>query len=825
TVYRTVRTGDRVRGVLAIDILVKDLASDYLAAALVSSQHACIVGADGVVLASEGPAADWSGLEATRSVAAGFRGTTSGELNGDRMRLVFEPQKDTTLGMVVAVPYSTFLAPADSMRNVLVLVTLGGFVLVATVGFWLVRRAVQPVRELSQGAALVAEGQLDQTLEIRVDDEIGTLAENFNLMTRNLRSTRGELLSALEEKDRRADELEGAYKNLQETQRQLAQAEKMGLLGQLAGGIAHDFNNLLGGIMGCADLLRRRGAVEKDRIRYADMILETGQRAADLVRQLLSFARPGPADQVAVDVHDLIGEVVRILRHTIDPGIVVREELRAARAVVEGDPSELQRALLNIGVNARDAMPDGGRLTFSTADIDLDAETCQRLEQSIEPGRYLEVGIADTGAGMTKDVLAHVFEPFYTTKGVGEGTGLGLAAVYGTVCGHGGAIHVYSEPGHGSQFKFFLPLTEAAAAAAAASGPTDVVHGTGTVLVVDDEAVIRNLAGDMLRFLGYDVLFADSGSKALDICGREEVDLVILDFVMPGMDGAETLRELRKLDASVKVLIASGFHLDVNMGDLRREGAAGFIGKPFIVASLSRAVARALDTTPQPQQGLRILVADDSAVNREVLAAQLDELGHDPFVVEDGEKAVDAVERERFDMVLMDFEMPGMSGCEAAAAIRAHGHVVPIVAITGHGSDSDRGRCDEAGMVGFLEKPVVIEALRAEIARVVPRTEPPTRPAGDDLPRRLAAAFAAEAPRLLKDLRAAAKGGDADALHRAAHTLYGSLRHFEAPRASEIADQLQNLGRNGSIDEAEPLANALQAECEQLIAVQSGVES
>ncbi|MHC4952965.1 MAG: response regulator [Planctomycetota bacterium] len=735
TVFRPVRFGDAVRGVLAVDIQIQALAADLLPAARAASGgYVYLVGPSGAVVAWDGagaPLGDQSGQRTTQRVLDGYRGVSSVESEtGEMMRVAYVPQAESELGLVLAMPYDELFAPVHRMRELVVPTTALAVLFVALTGLWLVRRTVRPVRLLTDGARRITEGELGTTLDVQTGDEIETLADSFNRMTRSLqaahdseRQINRDLVESVATAERRSAALERALHELQETQRQLAQAEKLGLLGQLAGGIAHDFNNLLGGILGSADLLQRGAGTTEERERYVEIIVKTGQRAADLVRQLLAFARPAPASHDSLDMHEVIDEVIRILRPTIDPRIEIRSRLKAKLTTIDGDRSAVQSALLNLGVNARDAMPDGGTITFTTADAALDPETCRRFGGAVKPGPFLQIDVADTGTGIPRDVRERIFEPFFTTKEPGKGTGLGLAAVYGTVHGHEGVISVYSEPGEGTLFKIFLP---AAAEGAAARRIPEVVKGSGRILIVDDEPVIRNLARDMLRGLGYEVALANGGPEALDFyCAEgDSIDLVILDLVMPEMNGAEVLRALKRIDPKVRVLIASGFHLDMDAPDLKRDGANGFLSKPFIVADLSQAVASAMVGVPDTTGPLRILIAEDSPINREVIGAQMRELGHTAEMVEDGEAAVARAQADSFDLILMDVQMPEMDGIEATEAIRAAGSAVPIVAMTGRDSEADQDRCLEAGMNGFLAKPMMLDTLRTAITRAV-RVRPP----------------------------------------------------------------------------------------------------
>ena len=844
TVALPVRHDGRVRAVLAAEIEIGKLVAELFPKPLLKDGgYVYLVDSAARVVASGGegvPTGDAKGEHAAERAAAGYALITSGpNRDGEQMRIAYTASTVTDLGIVIGAPYRRVFAPVYRMRIVVLPVLLVGFLAIACIALWLVGRIVQPVQLLTEGAGRIAEGQLDLTLTVETGDEIEELANSFNRMTRNLLAAReseenknSELRAAVAAEERRTAELETAYGNLQDTQRRLAQSEKLGMLGQLAGGIAHDFNNLLGGILGCADLLRKGAGTPTERDNYVDMIIETSHRATELVRQLLAFARPAPTKRLPINVHDLIDNVIGILQHTIDPRITVRTRLAAGGATVEGDHSELQSALLNLGLNARDAMPEGGKLTFTTADMLLDPETCDHYAHSVEPGRYVEIGVSDNGVGMTREVVEHIFEPFFTTKQVGSGTGLGLAAVYGTVQGHDGMVTVYSEPGEGTLFKLLLPLSSKVAVPAGAPSP-EIVRGSGRILVVDDEKVIRRLVRDMLRSLGYDVVTAAGGEEALSLYRAEgaRIHLVVLDLVMPGMNGNEVLRALKRINPDVRVLIASGFHLDVDIPEIQREGASGILPKPFVVASLSQAVAavmegEGMDGGARTGDALRVLLVEDSAVNRQVVSAQLANLGHTCVAVEDGEAAVERALQEEFDLVLMDMHLPGMSGCAAAESIRAHerdvGGRVPIIALTGLDAEEDREQARESGMDGFLVKPVGLDTLRERIARITPpgadSPEPPKRAedAQSRLRRRIADAFLEEGPRLLDDVEAAVAGADAHALHHAAHTLYGSLRHFDAATASDLADRLQQMGRSGTLQEAAPLAEELHTECDRL---------
>lgn len=387
---------------------------------------------------------------------------------------------------------------------------------------------------------------------------------------------------------------------------QLRQAQKMDVLGQLAGGIAHDFNNMLGGIMGNAELLAIMIPEDSPLRKHVNTIIKGSERAADLTGKLLAFSRKGKVVSTVIDVHDTIRSAISLLERSIDRKISIKMDFNSENPNITGDPALLQNVFLNLAVNARDAMTDGGVITFATSNIILDEEYCNNNPYTIEPGPYVEIDVKDTGMGMTNEVRQRLFEPFFTTKPEGKGTGLGLAAVYGTVKEHRGAINVYSEPGKGSIFKIYLPVDSSSAPKARPLPEEPVVKGRGSILVVDDESIIRNTAHAVLTSLGYDVLLAQDGMEALEIYKNEgkRITVVLLDLVMPKISGQETFRRLKAIDPAVKVLFSSGFSQEGNVSELLKEGAAGFIQKPYRRVSLNKAIQEAieLEIAPDPKQ-------------------------------------------------------------------------------------------------------------------------------------------------------------------------------------------------------------------------------
>ena len=377
-------------------------------------------------------------------------------------------------------------------------------------------------------------------------------------------------------------------------QEQLAQSQKMDTVGQLAGGIAHDFNNMLSGILGSAEVIGMNQNLDGEVREYINIIINAAERASELTSKLLAFSRRGKIISSVIDIHECISSVIMLLKRSIDKRIIIKESLLAERFKITGDPTLIQDALLNLAINAKDAMPDGGSITIATREEYLDDEFLKKYPHA-DKGLYLEIDVSDTGSGISRENLPKIFDPFFTTKPVGKGTGLGLAAVYGTVKEHRGFIRVYSEENVGTVFRIYLPL-DSERNYEKEKAESIVISGKGRIMVVDDESVIRNTAYGMLSSMGYDVLLAQDGEEALKIyeSENEKIDLVILDMVMPKISGKETFERLKKIDKSVKVIFSSGFSPEAVAGDIRGIGAIGFIQKPYRIVELSKLIHEAI---------------------------------------------------------------------------------------------------------------------------------------------------------------------------------------------------------------------------------------
>ena len=374
-------------------------------------------------------------------------------------------------------------------------------------------------------------------------------------------------------------------------EQQLRQAQKMEAVGRLAGGIAHDFNNILTAITGHADLLLEDLGHHDPRRADVDEIRRSAERAAGLTRQLLAFSRQQVLQPKVVDLNALVLDMDKLLRRLIGEDVELATVLDPTLGRVTADPGQLEQVIVNLAVNARDAMPQGGKLTLETRNIDLDSS--YTLEHSlVKPGPYVQLTVSDSGIGMDEETQAHAFEPFFTTKPRGQGTGLGLAMVYGTVKQSGGFIWVYSEPGRGATFKIYLPRVDAVHAPAPVAEAAVVLDGSETVLVAEDEDAVRQIIERALQARGYRVMVARNGSEALALAGRHagQIDLLVTDVVMPDMNGRVLSQRLMDVRPAIKTLYLSGYTDDAILHHgVLQEGVA-FLQKPFSLGALARKV-------------------------------------------------------------------------------------------------------------------------------------------------------------------------------------------------------------------------------------------
>ena len=384
-------------------------------------------------------------------------------------------------------------------------------------------------------------------------------------------------------------------------ERQLRMAQKMEAVGRLSGGIAHDFNNLLGVIMGYSQVLKRTLGTGNPSYEHADEIEKASQRAASLTRQLLAFSRQQVLEPAVLNLNTLVSDMEKMLPRLIGEDIELKFVLQPNLAQVKADPGQIEQVLMNLAVNARDAMPEGGQLTIETANVELD-QTYTRQHPGSRVGQYVMLAVADTGTGIDPEIQSQIFEPFFTTKERDKGTGLGLATVYGVVKQSGGYIEVESEKGKGARFSVYLPrIAQPVSAAEAKTGSPANLKGTETILLVEDAEPLRKLAHMFLQDGGYNVLAASDGAQALEVARRHfgPVHLLLTDVVMPGINGRVLAERLAPLHPEMKVLYMSGYTDAFIAGHGVLEAGTHLLHKPFTQENLMRRVRELLDSGAQ----------------------------------------------------------------------------------------------------------------------------------------------------------------------------------------------------------------------------------
>jgi PAS domain S-box-containing protein len=383
---------------------------------------------------------------------------------------------------------------------------------------------------------------------------------------------------------------------LRQTEDQFRQVQKMEAIGRLAGGVAHDFNNLLTIILGYSELVLGRLEPADTRRELIVQIKNAGDRAASLTRQLLAFSRQQVLAPKVLDLNVVVTDTEKMLRRLIGEDITLTTVLDPKIGRVKADPGQIEQVIMNLVVNARDAMPEGGRLTIETGNVELD-EAYAKLHTEARPGDYVMLAVSDTGCGMDEAVKARIFEPFFTTKEAGKGTGLGLATVYGIVNQSGGSIYVYSEVGRGTTFKIYLPLVDAKTPSAPQTAPGKIPSGKETLLLVEDEEVVRAMTRQILETCGYRILEAGHGAEAIQTCEQSQgpIHLLVTDVVMPGIGGRQLAETLRSKHPELKVLFLSGYTDDAVVRHGVLEAGTNFLQKPFTPSSLAQKVREVLD--------------------------------------------------------------------------------------------------------------------------------------------------------------------------------------------------------------------------------------
>ena len=538
--------------------------------------------------------------------------------NGEVIGLA-RPIAGTPWLLLIEFPDQVVLKPVSGFVKRMVVIGLFLFVMGIAGAFVLSRNITGPLYELTGSATAISRGD-SRTVDIHQNDEVGQLAKAFNTMVEKLRDSQRELehkvqerTAQLEEANRqleslsqtnahkrsvaekeRADALEALYN----TEKQLLQSQKLEAVGRLAGGISHDFNNLLTVILGYSDIMKRNLQEGHPLRRNVEEIVRASERAASLTRQLLAFSRKQVMQPKEFDLNTVISDLEKMLRRMIGEDVELRVNLQDELDHIKADPVQLEQVIMNLVVNARDAMPRGGKLSIETSNVYLD-EAYAREHVSVVPGDYVMLAISDTGCGMSEETRRHIFEPFFTTKEQGKGTGLGLSMVYGIVRQSGGNIWVYSEVGRGTTFKVYFPrVTAHVEEHKRISGALDGPRGSETILLVEDAELVRNLARQVLETAGYRVLEAANAEAAIDLCEKingDRIDLLLTDVVMPGMSGNEMSRILVAKQPGMPVLYMSGYTDEAIVQHGVLEAGINFLQKPFTPGALASKVREVLD--------------------------------------------------------------------------------------------------------------------------------------------------------------------------------------------------------------------------------------
>ena len=532
----------------------------------------------------------------TRGVYAPWRGKLSlGNASYSVLEKKIVAINGEPLGMIIVA-----LADRDltaSLRR-LRLYMVGMLGIAAALSFILsalfIRTLVAPLNQITTFTGKVAQGELDEDLPVRGNDEVAALAGHFNDMKRQLKSQREVVLRYTGDLERAVEE---RTSELRKVQHQLLQSQKMEAVGQLAGGIAHDFNNFLTAIMGYAAIYQKKLRDDESLKKYADLIISTSKRASNLTRGLLTFSRKQVLDSRPVDVNGVVRNAEKILLRLIGEDVDLKTALPDKEMIVMADSGQIEQVLLNLATNARDAMPEGGCLLIETRTVQLDENFVQTNGWG-RPGAFALLSVTDTGTGMDEATREKVFEPFFTTKEAGKGTGLGLSMVYGIIQQHDGFVNIYSEPDAGTAVKIYLPLVFHEAACIL---PEELVShplgGTETILVAEDNEAIRELTRSGLDEAGYTVIAAADGLEALEKFKTEKdrVHLLVLDVIMPKKNGKAVYEEIKRIKPDIKVLFTSGYSADFLHTKGVLESGIHLIKKPMTTDELLKKIRMVLD--------------------------------------------------------------------------------------------------------------------------------------------------------------------------------------------------------------------------------------
>ena len=507
---------------------------------------------------------------------------------------------------------------------------------------------------------------------------------------------------------------------------QLRQSQKMEAIGQLTGGVAHDFNNLLTVIVGNLETIWRHAPADDGKLRRAiDQVTRGAQRAVTLTQQLLAFSRRQPLNPKPTDINRLVAGMSDLVRRTIGENISVETVLAGGLWRVEIDAHQLESALLNLAVNARDAMPEGGKLTIETANAHLDDGYADHYPE-LAAGQYVAVCVTDTGTGMSDDVITHAFEPFYTTKPIGQGTGLGLSQVYGFVKQSGGHVKLYSEVGQGTTVKIYLPRMSRQAdeepEAPFAAPPTGSKHEV--VLVVEDDDDVRLFTTESLRELGFTVVQAHDAPSALKLLEiRPEVQLIFTDVGLPGMNGAQLVAAARAMRPDIKVLFTTGYARNAIVHQGRLDRGIELITKPFTRLQLASRIRDVLDVPTARTHKPIALVVEDEALVRMFVIDQLTDLGFEVIEAATATEGLRAARNhQQLDVAIVDRGLPDRDGIDVVAELRTQLPSLPVIVASGYGDLPDHQALRNDVHIRFMSKPYDVDALTTALRALNVRT-------------------------------------------------------------------------------------------------------
>jgi len=504
---------------------------------------------------------------------------------------------------------------------------------------------------------------------------------------------------------------------------QLRQAQKMEAIGTLAGGIAHDFNNILAAIIGYTELADLQVAEDTKLKENLGEVLKAGRRARELVKQILAFSRQSEQERMPIQMRSIVKETIKLLRASLPTTIEIRQNIESDIATVEADPTQMQQVMMNFCTNALHAMSEeGGILEINLSETELDSYTASQYPD-LGTGKYIRLTVSDTGHGIDKDVMERIFEPYFTTKEKGRGTGLGLSVVHGIVKSHGGAITVYSEPGKGSTFHVYIPAIQREVVE-----EKDEIEplptGHERILFIDDEPGLVEIGKQMLEYLGYEVTTRTSSIEALELFRTkpDQFDLVITDMTMPQMMGDRLAQELMQIRPDIPIILCTGFSKRITEEKAKGIGIKAFAMKPLVMRDLANTVREVLEGGKEkPAEGL-ILVIDDDDQFRGMLREMLERAGYEVADAPNGKEGIRLYRENPADLVVTDIIMPEKEGIETIMDLRREFPEVKIIAMSGGGRidpEEYLHMAEKLGAKRTFAKPVEREELLKAVGEVL----------------------------------------------------------------------------------------------------------